>query len=69
MMAGFNFEKNLDHQTQAVDSTMSVFKDLEILQSIGANKDRFKTLIHQIQFLTGIIPTISAQIYRLQITS
>jgi type III restriction enzyme len=28
MMAGFNFEKNLDHQTQAVDSTISVFKDL-----------------------------------------
>jgi type III restriction enzyme len=46
MMAGFNFEKNLDHQTQAVDSTISVFKDLEILQSIGANKDCVNPLIN-----------------------
>jgi type III restriction enzyme len=46
MMAGFNFEKNLNHQTQAVDSTISVFKDLEILQSIGANKDCVNPLIN-----------------------
>ncbi|MEN8928387.1 MAG: type III restriction-modification system endonuclease [Flavobacteriales bacterium] len=28
-MKGFNFEKNLDHQTQAVKSTVSVFNNLE----------------------------------------
>ncbi len=29
-MKGFNFEKNLDHQTQAVENTLSIFKNLEI---------------------------------------
>lgn len=28
-MKGFNFEKNLDYQTQAVKSTVAVFRDLE----------------------------------------
>ena len=28
-MKGFNFEKNLEHQTQAVESTVAVFRDLE----------------------------------------
>ena len=31
-MAGFNFEKNLEHQQKAVDSTIAVFRDLEIVE-------------------------------------
>ena len=29
-MKGFNFEKNLNHQTNAVNSTVAVFENLEI---------------------------------------
>lgn len=32
-MKGFNFEKNLDHQQNAVDATIAVFKDLETIES------------------------------------
>ena len=32
-MAGFNFEKNLDHQSQAVKSTVGVFDSVEIKES------------------------------------
>ncbi len=38
-MAGFNFEKNLEHQTQAVDSTVKVFDGVEITKPIGINKE------------------------------
>jgi len=31
-MAGFNFEKNLEHQSKAVESTIAVFDGLEIIQ-------------------------------------
>lgn len=37
-MAGFNFEKNLEHQDQAVKSTIEVFDDLEIINPQGINK-------------------------------
>jgi len=37
-MAGFNFEKNLEHQDQAIKSTIEVFDDLEIISSQGINK-------------------------------
>ncbi|TGG86621.1 type III restriction-modification system endonuclease [Geotoga petraea] len=37
-MAGFNFEKNLEHQDQAVKSTIEVFDDLETINSQGINK-------------------------------
>ncbi len=37
-MKGFNFEKNLLHQTQAVESTIEVFEKLEIKEAIGAEK-------------------------------
>lgn len=30
-MKGFNFEKNLNHQTQAVDSTLSIFEGVELV--------------------------------------
>ncbi len=38
-MAGFNFEKNLSHQTQAVKSILGVFDDVEIIKSTGVNKE------------------------------
>jgi len=37
-MKGFNFEKNLTHQTQAVNSTVAVFENLEIKQAEGVDK-------------------------------
>lgn len=30
-MAGFNFERNLDHQQKAVNAVTAVFRDLEIV--------------------------------------
>lgn len=38
-MKGFNFEKNLQHQTQAVNSTVAVFEHLEIIKPEGADKN------------------------------
>ena len=37
-MKGFNFEKNLQHQSQAVKSTVSVFDNLEIEKTKGVDK-------------------------------
>ena len=37
-MAGFNFEKNLGHQSQAVKSTVGVFDSVEIKESQGTEK-------------------------------
>ncbi len=37
-MKGFNFEKNLQHQTQAVKSTVNVFDNLEVEQAKGVDK-------------------------------
>ncbi|MCG8203332.1 type III restriction-modification system endonuclease [Tenacibaculum finnmarkense genomovar finnmarkense] len=37
-MKGFNFEKNLIHQTKAVESTVGVFENLAINQPIGTEK-------------------------------
>lgn len=37
-MKGFNFEKNLNHQTQAVNSTVAVFENLDIKDTVGADK-------------------------------
>jgi len=37
-MKGFNFEKNLQHQSQAVKSTVSVFNNLEIENPEGIDK-------------------------------
>ncbi len=37
-MKGFNFEKNLQHQTQAVQSAVDVFDNLEIVQAKGVDK-------------------------------
>lgn len=37
-MKGFNFEKNLPHQTGSVNSTISVFENLELSKSVGTEK-------------------------------
>ncbi|MEI7620957.1 MAG: type III restriction-modification system endonuclease, partial [Candidatus Moraniibacteriota bacterium] len=37
-MAGFNFEKNLEHQVQAVEATIAIFDGLEIIQPTGTEK-------------------------------
>ena len=38
-MAGFNFEKNLEHQCQAVNSTVGVFDSVEITKPHGTEKE------------------------------
>lgn len=38
-MSGFNFEKNLKHQSQAVKSVVKVFDGLDIKNPIGAEKE------------------------------
>jgi type III restriction enzyme len=38
-MAGFNFEKNLEHQSQAVKSTIGVFNCVEIVKPQGVNRE------------------------------
>jgi type III restriction enzyme len=38
-MKGFNFEKNLNHQTQAVNSTVAVFEHLEAIKPDGTDKN------------------------------
>jgi len=38
-MKGFNFEKDLQHQKQAVDSTIAVFENLRIIEPAGVEKN------------------------------
>ena len=38
-MAGFNFEKNLPHQEQAIKSTVAVFDGVEIIKSEGIQRE------------------------------
>jgi len=38
-MSGFNFEKNLKHQTQAVNSTIAVFENIEIEKPVEIDKN------------------------------
>ncbi len=47
----FNFEKNLAHQTHAVDSTVSVFEHLEIIPPSGVDKNHINPVI-QIEHTT-----------------
>lgn len=44
-MKGFNFEKNLHHQSQAVDSTIDVFENLNIIQPTEADKNHINPVI------------------------
>ncbi|MDD4180617.1 MAG: type III restriction-modification system endonuclease [Victivallaceae bacterium] len=37
-MKGFNFEKNLNHQSQAVESTIAVFENISLIQPTGVDK-------------------------------
>jgi type III restriction enzyme len=38
-MSGFNFEKNLEHQEQAVKSTVGVFDSVEIIKPVGVRRE------------------------------
>jgi type III restriction enzyme len=38
-MKGFNFEKNLNHQSHAVDSTIGVFQDISLVQPTESEKN------------------------------
>ncbi len=38
-MKGFNFEKNLNHQTQAVESSIAVFENINLVQPTVADKN------------------------------
>ncbi len=38
-MKGFNFEKNLNHQSQAVESTIDVFENIPVVQPVEAEKN------------------------------
>jgi type III restriction enzyme len=38
-MKGFNFEKNLNHQSHAVDSTIGVFQDIPLIQPTETDKN------------------------------
>lgn len=44
-MKGFNFEKNLNHQTRAVSSTVAVFEHLESIKPMGADKNCINPLL------------------------
>lgn len=59
-MKGFNFEKNLNHQTQAVESTVAVFENLELLQPSGLNKSFANPTIEKgfgMKYIENIIKT------------
>lgn len=45
-MAWFNFEKNLEHQSQAVNSTLAVFEGLEIIKAIEIEKSYVNPIIN-----------------------
>jgi type III restriction enzyme len=38
-MKGFNFEKNLNHQSQAVESTIAVFENIGLVQPTEVYKN------------------------------
>jgi len=44
-MKGFNFEKNLDHQAQAVESTMRVFEHVNKVLPDGTDKQCINPLL------------------------
>ena len=44
-MAGFNFEKNLDHQSKAVSATVAVFDGLEIIKTKETDRQFVNPLI------------------------
>lgn len=57
-MKGFNFEKNLNHQSQAVDSTVAVFEHLQLLKAEGADKNCINPVLNKddgYQYIENII--------------
>lgn len=57
-MKGFNFEKNLNHQSQAVNSTVAVFEHLQIMKSEGADKNCINPILNKddgYQYIENII--------------
>ena len=46
-MKGFNFEKNLNHQTQAVNSTVAVFEHLEAISPDGVDKNCINPVLNR----------------------
>ncbi len=62
-MKGFNFEKNLQHQTQAVNSTVGVFDGLEIIQPKGVDKQYINPVI---DIFSGVSTSYAENIYALQ---
>lgn len=60
-MAGFNYEKNLDHQTDAVNSTISVFSNLEIIKPVGADSHCINPLLEYKRSFNYIDNLISIQ--------
>ena len=49
-MKGFNFEKNLNHQSHAVDSTIGVFQDIPLIQPTETDKNHINPVF---DFQTG----------------
>lgn len=45
-MKGFNFEKNLSHQIQAINKTVSVFEQLEIIKAKGTDSNCINPLLN-----------------------
>jgi type III restriction enzyme len=62
-MKGFNFEKNLDHQSQAVKSTVSVFDNLEVANPKGVDKQFLNPVI---DIYSGVNTSYAENIYELQ---
>lgn len=62
-MKGFNFEKNLQHQTQAVKSTIAVFDNLEIKRAKGVDKQFLNPVI---DIFSGVLASYAENIYALQ---
>jgi len=44
-MAGFNFEKNLQHQQSAVESTIAIFENLALQEAYGVDKECVNPII------------------------
>ena len=47
-MKGFNFEKNLNHQSHAVDSTIAVFENISLLQPTEVDKNYINSSIKKL---------------------
>lgn len=48
-MKGFNFEKNLSHQSSAVDNTIAVFADVDMLPPTAVDKNYINPIFDHIQ--------------------